>query len=142
MKIFAVMISASLSFLASTAIAIDSEKDVYQGISTRLVCHLDQERPVARIELSDYLDYESRTIVFYNDRGLPLKSERALCEYEEADYICRWGKTHILRIRMARLDASVANRLVPGKVLRGWVDNDVFRPGTGISCPLMKSPSI
>ena len=140
MKLVVYFLICSLGVAPGLAAATESGKEVYQGISARLVCHLDQQRPIARIELGEHLDFDLRQIIFFDERGRPFRSAAANCDYEEADYVCRWGKTHVLKIKMSRVEASVPNRLVPSKMLRGWMDSDIFRPGTGLSCPLTKTP--
>jgi hypothetical protein len=140
MKFIAYFLLNSFCLLSPQSMAGPQEKDVFQGISKGLVCHLDQQRNIARVELAQYLDAQTRLIVFYDQTGGAFRSEVANCEYEDSHYICRWGSNHVLKIKMSRVEVSVANRMVPGEVLRGWMDSDVFRPGTGISCPLQRSP--
>ena len=115
------------------------DRELYEGLAGKLVCHLDEARATARVELSDQIDKASRWLIFFDKSGLAFRSEQARCDYRDSDYICRWGSNHILKIMTSKIEVTFANRMAPRKVLRGWIDSDVFRPGTSLSCPLRRS---
>jgi len=139
MQKLAVYILMSI-FLAVQALAEPFNQEVYAGVAGPIECLVVESRATARVALLETLALDQREVHLINDEGRVKAAFVANCIFEGASYTCVWGKTKYLEIHLDEVFSSTVNRMQPKPFIRGWLKSDIFRPGSGVSCPVSIEP--
>lgn len=105
--------------------------DITQGFD----CTVSYGRSTSNIVISEFVDFEHRILYFIGNSGEVRGSQKAKCDFDEENYVCRWGKTRSIEINLFHVTKS---ELAAKKTahLNGEARLDIFRPSVRISCPL------